>query len=471
MTAGRRRLTLFVAAARRRAGLTLTELLVAAALSLVVIGAVASLFVMFSMSMRQSQATVELNAMMRGVAWQLRQDLAGVTCPTRPWIAPEDNAGYFELIEGPRRDLTDAFDGGQPSANLAADTDDVLLFTTQSMADPFVGRFGGTMIESPYAEVAWFCRPLPPAEQRVRGTTLCKLYRRQMLVINYLGRADLGDNTIRSVPPAVVDRGTIDISLHRIPGTTPHTALFPNSLGDLSRRENRFLRNGFTYFTVTGSQQTLQPQPFPYAFPIDSATGHAGAAATLDETARVDEDVLLRNVIAFDVRVFDPRATLQPAADTWRLPGDPGYVMPSVSPQASPQGAYVDLGWQGGSPVLRTAPFPPPGRTPLGSAGVFVTDKPAGYPTALPVSLPAATYDTWSRHYEFDGVDSDGDGTIDESTSGIDTNNDTWPEATADAETSPPYPVPLRGLEVRIRCYEPTSKQVRQITIRHAFPK
>lgn len=450
---------------RPRPGLTLTELLVAAALSLVLIGAVASLFVMFSMSMRQSQATVELNAMMRGVAWQLRQDLAGVTCPTRPWIAPEDNAGYFELIEGPRRDLTDAFDAGQPSANLAADTDDVLLFTTQSLTDPFVGRFGGTMIESPYAEVAWFCRPAPAAEQRVPGTTLYKLYRRQLLVINYLGQTDVTDNTIRSVPPAVVDRGTIDISLHQLSGTTPHTVLFPNSLGDLSKRENRFLRNGFAYLTATDSPQVLAPQPFPHIFPIDSDTGHAVTAATLDETARIDEDVLLRNVIAFDVRVFDPRATPQPTGTTWRLPGDPGYVAPTAPPQGSPSGAYVDLGWQGGSSVLRTDPFPPSGCTPLGSAGVFVTDKPTRF------ALPAATYDTWSRHYEFNGVDNDGDGTVDEATIGVDTNKDTWPEATADSETSPPYPVPLRGLEIRLRCYEPTSKQVRQITIRHAFPK
>jgi hypothetical protein len=29
--------------------------------------------------------------------------------------------------------------------------------------------------------------------------------------------------------------------------------------------------------------------------------------------------------------------------------------------------------------------------------------------------------------------------------------------------------VPLRGIEVRIRCIEPTTKEIRQITIRHAF--
>ena len=36
-------------------------------------------------------------------------------------------------------------------------------------------------------------------------------------------------------------------------------------------------------------------------------------------------------------------------------------------------------------------------------------------------------------------------------------------------ETSPPYPVPLRGLEVRIRIYDTSTRQVRQVTVRHTF--
>jgi hypothetical protein len=39
----------------------------------------------------------------------------------------------------------------------------------------------------------------------------------------------------------------------------------------------------------------------------------------------------------------------------------------------------------------------------------------------------------------------------------------------SERETSPPYPYPLRGLRVKIRVYEPTSKQVREITIVQSF--
>jgi hypothetical protein len=65
-----------------------------------------------------------------------------------------------------------------------------------------------------------------------------------------------------------------------------------------------------------------------------------------------------------------------------------------------------------------------------------------------PKSGLVATYDTWSQHYVAGGT-------------GL---ND------RDAYTrAPPYPVPLEGVEVRIRCYDPTSKQVRQVSVRHTF--
>jgi hypothetical protein len=93
-------------------------------------------------------------------------------------------------------------------------------------------------------------------------------------------------------------------------------------------------------------------------------------------------------------------------------------------------------------------------------------------PVVTSGTLPGATYDTWSLHYEFNGVDDDGDGVIDEGTDGVDNDSPpNVPDDPAEYETSPPYPVPLRGIEVRIRCYEPTSKQIRQITVRHTFVK
>jgi type II secretory pathway pseudopilin PulG len=433
-------------------GLTLTELLVAAALSLVVMGALAGLFGLFGRAIKRSESTMNLGSLMRSAAWQLRQDLAGVTCPLTPWLSPETGAGFFELIEGPERDTTYALDGqGLPTTCLTADTDDILVFTTQSLGGAFVGRYDGQTIESPYAEVAWFCRPA--ATQSAAGTTLYDLHRRQLLVMNYLGRDSLVNNAL----PLSTDRAACDISLRSDTIAGQGQVLLPNALGDLTRREFRFMRGGYSFVTESGATRSVAAQVFPFAFPVDS-TQHAVAEAALDGTRRASEDVILTNVVGFDVRVFDPQAAVSSGG---RVPGDPGYAAPQAGDAV---GAYVDLGWGGGTAGLRTDPFPPAGKTAFQSAGVAVTDSPRR------VSLPSPTYDTWSRHYEFNGIDDDGDGTIDEAAHGVDgTDADPYPEDTVDVETSPPYPVLLRGLEVRIRCYEPSSQQVRQVTIRHCF--
>ncbi len=429
-------------------------------LALVLVGASATLFTIFSRAARHSQATVDLGNLLRSTAWQLKQDLTGVTCDLQPWAAPETNAGYFELIEGPAQDASYAIDGGGVTANLTADTDDILLFTTQALAEPFVGRFGDAAVESPFAEVAWFCRPLPAAEQIVPGTVLCKLHRRQLLVINYLGDADLANNTLTAPSPGV-DRSRYDVSFRQVPGTSTNTALFPNSLGDLTKREHRFLRNGFAELLQSGAWRSLLPRPFPYSVPVEGATAFVDPAATLDDTLRSWEDVMLTNVVAFDVRVYDPDARPLEAGGSWLVPGDPGYAPPAGA--GSTAGAYVDLGWGGGSASPLAEAFPPAGLTVFQSRGQCVTGAPRD------VVLPAPTYDTWSRHYEFNEIDEDLDGIIDEGTEGEDRDGDGFPEYSGEMETSPPYPVPLRGLEVRIRCYEPVSKQVRQITLRHTF--
>lgn len=411
-----------------RAAFSLTELLVAMTIAMMVMGAVASLFGVFGRTVSQSQGLVDLGSRMRATAWQLRQDLAGATADLVPWARPEANAGYFELLEGPRRDT----DAGAGSTNLEADTDDILLFTTRAVGEPFVGRFNAGTLEADCAELAWFCRP--SATQPVAGTTLYNLYRRQLLVMGYVGLSPFFDGSkATSAPVAGLVAGSTllyDLSL-RLEGG----GAVPNALADLAKRENR---------CFLGGSGPVRAAAFPFAVSTD-ATGRMPSNATFDGTDRVWEDVLLTNVIAFDVRVFDPSAA-----------GGGGAV-----------GGYVDLGQAGGSPtaVASGAAWPPAGQTALQSAGMRVGNAPAS------AALPVSTYDTWSLHYEFNGRDDDGDGTVDDGSDGLDNNGNGVPDDPAEYETSPPYPVPLRGIEVRIRCYDPTSRQVRQVTVRHSFVK
>jgi type II secretory pathway pseudopilin PulG len=389
--------------ARLRSGFSLTELLVASGIGLTVMAAVASLFSVFSRSLSQSQSTVDLTTRMRSAAWKLRQDLDGVTCPAVPWLSPDANAGYFEISEGPQRDTTLTFVTNAATANLEADTDDILMFTTRAPAGNFSGRYltADRIIESPYAEVAWFCQAA--ANQPVAGTKVYNLHRRQLLVLGYVGLPEFAGNSIAGAAPAIYQ--TYDLSLRSEGGR-----LYPNTLGDLTKRENR-LAHGPT---------------FPHALALNPDARLTWQSATFSQTDRVWEDVILTNVISFDVRVFDPQAKAQVSGTTTLYPGDPGYTS-----GAGASGAYIDLGGGQGGRLAQ----------PVDSKSRLVAP-------AVPTGV--ATYDTWSQHYEVGGP-------------GL---NDP-----AAYTTAPPYPVPLEGVEVRIRCYDPTSKQVRQVSVRHTFQR
>lgn len=354
--------------------------------------------------------------------------------------------------------MSRVFTNGVPNFNLEADTDDTLLFTTRSAGVPFVGRYGANTIESQCAEVAWFCRAA--GTQPTTDTTVYNLHRRQLLVVGYAGQAPFSTNannaaavtTLWQASQSDQSRPTqlYDLSLRLEGGLA-----VPNSLGDLTKRENRCFLSG------TGP---LRTGTFPNAFLIDG-DGRALADATFHSTDRVWEDVILTNVISFDVRVFDPAAKAQLTATPSLLPGDPTYDVTAAASGTGASGAYVDLGWGGGSPTFSSGTFPPAGQTTFQSAGRAVRNSNSNN------TLPIATYDTWSLHYEFNGEDEDGDGVADNGTNGVDDNDDDLPDNPPEYETSPPYPVPLKGIEIRIRCYESTSKQVRQITLRHAFTK
>jgi hypothetical protein len=403
--------------ARIRHGMTLVEMLVATTMTLIIMGIVAQLFGFLAGTLSRSRDTFSMSADTRSVANLLRRDLAGLTARTLPPLPADADAGYLEIIEGVNTDRSAGF--GQ----LAGDCDDGLMLTTRSLDRPFVGRFGSTgSIESPVAEVAWFCLPAP-TDPRLPNTTLYNLYRRQLLVMDYVGQTpfesslDNSDNSIAGTLP----NNDYDISLR-----ADRSTLRPNSLGDLTRREWRFLHS------LSGStSQAL--------FPYNTTAANLAALGTFSG-ARQGEDIVLTNVLAFDIRVFDPRAPIKTSTTTAVDPSDPGYGNASLS---GVTGAYVDLG-----------------------SGTVTTDL---LGAASAKSRLTRIYDTWSNHYEFNGINEDFDSLTDEGTNGVDDDGDGVVDDADEQETSPPYPVPLRGIEVRIRVYEPSSRQVRQVTVRHTF--
>src|SRR3990172_2189044 len=90
--------------APRSSGFTLVEMLIAMAITLVMIGAVVTLFANISNSVRNRRAVVEMSGQLRHARNMLQQDLQGATCPGFPWQRPDENRGYIEIIEGPRHE-------------------------------------------------------------------------------------------------------------------------------------------------------------------------------------------------------------------------------------------------------------------------------------------------------------------------------------------------------------------------------
>lgn len=415
----------------RESAFTLTELLLAATIALVVMGALASLLGVFSRAGTNSQSIVEMSSRMRSAANRLRQDLGGITAPLTPPLSPESGLGYFEIVEGPMQDGlattgsgTQLFVSGAAvtasgTTSILADADDALIFTTRSLSGPFEGRYQNSQIESNTAEVAWFCRP--SANQPFPNVVqLQTLYRRQLLVVGYVGASPFfssgspTNNQVSSTLPTAYD--TFDISLRLDPRVN---ALVPNTLADLTQRENRFLHG------------TSRTTAFPNSF----------TSLTFDGGSREGEDIVLTNVIAFDVRVFDPAARPMLTGSTIVYPPDPGYTGPTAGQFP---GCFVDLG--------RCVP-----------AGTILSGS------ANARSGLTATYDTWSTFYETNGDDDDNDTIIDDGTNGLDNNGDGIPDDPGEDEAPPPYATPLRAIEIRIRCLDPTSREIRQLTVRQAF--
>ncbi len=451
-------------AASRRKAMTLVEMLIATTITLIIMAAVAEVFGLFGAGVTNSRSVIEMTDQMRAAAFRLRQDLAGTTAPTLPPLDPAQEQGYFEYIEGPATDTNAAAGGlldGADTTSLTADCDDVLLFTSRSSETPFVGRFETGTIESPAAEIGWFCKRA--TTQVAGGPTLYTLYRRQLNVMSYVGSgAFLGTNAIAwpgSWPAFYV---TYDLSARYDPATN---TLKPNTLGDLTKPESRFLHNAIVggvpasgFPAVAG----IAPSSIP-----DPTTGE-----TLGHP-RLGEDVVLTNVLSFDVRAFDPRAEVRSRASNVDAvaPGDPGFADTTATTVA--RGAYVDLNWAAATtpsafPIPAGSTFPAAGASAFSGLGLQVVSGGTGN------LMGRATYDTWSSHYEIDGQNQDGDAAggsplVDEGTNGFDDDGDGAVDEADENESSAPYPVALRGIEIRIRCYEPSSRQIRQVTVRHTF--
>ena len=469
-------------------GFTLIEMLVSLTITLIMMGAVVTLFQTMTDSVSGSRALIELSDRMRNCRNRLQTDLVGATATMLPPMRPEDDAGYMEIIDGPAMDSGYTLNGvtvGSTAGSLFGDVDDVLMFTVRSRGEPFVGKLGVTALESQTAEVIYFLtqtgnEPIIDPSTTPTPTRLFTLFRRVLLVAPGLTSSGL-------VPAASTNfYDANDLSARYVSSSS---SMVPNSLGDLTKRENRFGHWGAFPYNLLSAPGIPSPGPVTNSTVVPF-TG-----------IRLGDDVILTNVLAFDVQVWDPNAPvlLDTTNNIAVEPSHPGVfngypspLMLSGSPlqatrasdsavlQLTSYGAYVDLAYQIGYTPSGTVPFP------MFYYGALRTTTPNGSVylntgSSLPVVVTntahpsPGTYDTWSLSYENDGIDQNSDGKVDGGTNGIDDNGNGVVDesgntaATNEFDTQAPFAAQLRGLRITVRCYEPASQQVREFTVVQDF--
>lgn len=415
---------------RRWAGLTLVEMLVAMTCTILLMFAVTQAFQNIGDVSSRGRAAIEISTQLRGVRLRLQEDLQNLTVEVRPWPRAGSGEGYLSIYDGVSRDNT--YQG--TALGYMGDIDDIVSMTVRSSGEPFVGRYNGAMIQSNVAEVIWFTSfnngtdPSTTNTGTFDGSRPVTIHRRVLLVRPDLNNANgnLGVSTAQLA--TFLQNNDISVSA-RDPNM-----LVANTLADLSQRENRF-----------GNNNT-----FPGAPLLVNGFLNAQYILTGD---RLGEDVIMTNVIGFDVRVFDRTAVVQSVTSTVTQNGTSVTVTEGVSPG--------DPGYGGGTAI---------------GVGTFVDLQHAtgvGEYTLAPVAKSGLQnfpiYDTWSYFYEHDGVDQATGAGVDLATNGIDDDNANGVDDVAERETSPPYPVPLRGIQVRLRAAEPETRQVRQATVVQDF--
>ena len=564
-------------------GLTLVEMLISMAVTLVMMAAVVNLFANIGSGVRTRRASMELGSQLRMARARLFKDLAGATCAARPKLPSDDHSdGYLEIIDGLWSDsqpsnLTDGIEnasrnnfeldyttslvpsGGDPGIQQPAsearsrspnditnggglgDKDSVLALTVRSESEPFVGRYVNPTtdqvetIESDLAEVIWYLVE-NPHDGSLGEPGMRTLYRRVLLIAPWvelpsyfdLPGANLQEKILTyyrnyDISAQVYQVGpngnlTADPDSDFPPGSK--IPLVPNTLSDLTKREYRFAHS-----KRADDGSTIIPWPYhidlnvAFVLPYDADTDPLfpdrvsplrpfgrpfETTAATNILDRKGDDVMLNDVLAFDLRVYDPGAplvsinngpVLEPADAGWH-PAAPGAIIVGF-------GSFVSLGWDP-SFLIDTSFYqnPPPPRYVYNYA-----NPPAGIPVPqfkephAPGWHPRnptgpgynffATYDTWSNHYEDDGIDQDvatdrGAG-VDQGTNGLDdivpydhdgdpTTSSILPtigvngvDDATERETSPPYDTPLRGVQAKIRVYDRDSRQIREATVTRNF--
>lgn len=486
-----------------RRGMTFVELLVAMTLSMILIYGMAVAFGRVGQAASDGRAAIEMANQTRNVMNRLQLDLEGVTVPMRNWTSGGGGRGYFELIEGTRKEYTD-INNPITQARLIGDMDDVLMFTTRSQSEPFRGRVVSStgavaMVASPLAEVVYAVTQRDPLSGTAGLPFVAPLTTDTLARDFYLHRRAFVIRPDLNQPNGYVLRVTnsdisvlfaqylqflnandlsVRVSLTQPAGGPLQMDLIANSLEDLSRRENRFAHRMLGSAGAPLLDNNIN-SAFPHTIFVPNLAGGLQYNPGFATMFTQGDTVLTSHAIGFDAKVYDPNAPIYLSLDgtTAILPSDPGfYVTPSqggtaiINPLAPAtlrgRGAFVDLGYA--RAAFQSGLFDDPERDAVRS---LFSDYPELKSQLRPYAVTAGifTYDSWSDFYERNNFSENGNALVDEGTDGIDNNGTGGVDEFAEQETAPPYATALRGVQVTLRIYETDTRQVRQMSVVNDF--
>lgn len=415
----------------RRRGFTLVELMVAAAVCVLIMAVLATAFSLGIDTMRQMKSTGDMMGQLRGATVALRADLmaphlldrdgkqlkltdlrwdlayvyddvskaagtAGkfavklkIPGGDKDWEAPA--YGFMRIGSGtlkPEGSDPDGLASGRATTHFLHFTS---ILPARTDEDYYTAYLDQKNFAAPGAEIAYFLDPTPTGNTGGPGTpTLHRLIRRQRIV-------PITDTERRDRPwPRTPDPAVV--SLRPLAG--PPTSFFLNTMAELTAPANRLGQS------ITAA---------PLAGPAD------GTLSPIAATGRVGEDVLLSNVISFEVQV------------NWDAAVESG--LPKRLPTVRNPDPYNPLNLITASPQKSDHPFdvlpnpPANGNNTGGLNTMFV-------------------YDSWSNDFK-----------------GWTTNlNQTSGVLTPGPEV-PPLLVRVKAVQIRIRVWDPKFQNARQVTI------
>lgn len=138
----------------RRSGFTLLEVMIATAVTLLMMLSLAQIFKIIGDSMQRGRAILELNNRLRTVTHRIRTDLGHLTINPEPPNDPAAGAGYFEYYDGPMTDYTTASYATTSASNRIGDCDDIVMGTVKAGDTWFTGKVPRFILEQRVAENA-----------------------------------------------------------------------------------------------------------------------------------------------------------------------------------------------------------------------------------------------------------------------------------------------------------------------------